>query len=37
MKKSEIQIIEITNEMVINMIHEIRGQKIMLDFELAGL
>ncbi len=37
MKKSENQIIEITNEMVINMIHEIRGQKVMLDFELAEL
>ena len=37
MKKSENQIIEITNELVVNMIHEIRGQKVMLDFELAEL
>ncbi len=38
MSKKEItQIKEITNELVINMIHEIRGQKVMLDFELAEL
>lgn len=37
MKLPEKQIIEITNEVVINMIHEIRGQKVMLDFELAEL
>ena len=36
-KKEANQIIEITNELVVNMIHEIRGQKVMLDFELAGL
>ena len=35
MKTTKNQIIEITNEVVINMIHEIRGQKVMLDFELA--
>ena len=34
-KKERNPIIEITNEMVVNMIHEIRGQKVMLDFELA--
>ena len=37
MKLPEKQIIEITNEVVVNMIHEIRGQKVMLDFELAEL
>ena len=37
MKLPEQQIIEITNEVVINMIHKIRGQKVMLDFELAEL
>ena len=31
------KIIEITNELIINMIHEVRGQKVMLDFELAEL
>ena len=36
-KKEANQIIEITNELVVNMIHEIRGQKVMLDFELAEL
>ena len=36
-KNNPNQIIEITNELVINMIHEIRGQKVMLDFELAEL
>lgn len=36
-KKERNPIIEITNEMVVNMIHEIRGQKVMLDFELAAL
>lgn len=36
-KKERNPIIEITNEMVVNMIHEIRGQKVMLDFELAEL
>lgn len=36
-KKEPNQIIEITNEVVVNMIHEIRGQKVMLDFELAEL
>ena len=36
-KKENAPIIEITNELVINMIHEIRGQKVMLDFELAEL
>ena len=36
-KKEQNPIIEITNEMVVNMIHEIRGQKVMLDFELAEL
>ena len=30
-------IIEITNEVIVNMIHEIRGEKVMLDFELADL
>ena len=34
-KNNPNQIIEITNELVVNMIHEIRGQKVMLDFELA--
>ncbi len=36
-KKENTQIKEITNDLVINMIHEIRGQKVMLDFELAEL
>ena len=36
-KKETTQIKEITNELVINMIHEVRGQKVMLDFELAEL
>ena len=36
-KENELTPIEITNEIVINMIHEIRGQKVMLDFELAEL
>lgn len=36
-KNNPNQIIEITNEVVVNMIHEIRGQKVMLDFELAEL
>lgn len=36
-KNNPNQIIEITNELVVNMIHEIRGQRIMLDFELAEL
>ena len=36
-KQSTNQIIEITNEVVVNMIHEIREQKVMLDFELAEL
>ena len=31
------KIIEITNELIVNMIHEVRGQKVMLDFELAEL
>ena len=31
------KIIEITNEVIINMIHEVRGEKVMLDFELAEL
>lgn len=30
-------IIEITNEVIVNMIHEIRDKKVMLDFELADL
>ena len=30
-------IIEIANEVIVNMIHEIRGEKVMLDFELADL
>ena len=30
-------IIEITNEVIVNMIHEIRDKKVMLDFELAEL
>ena len=36
-KKETTQIKEITNELVINMIHEVRGQKVMFDFELAEL
>ena len=36
-KKENTQIIEITKELVINLIHEIRGRKVMLDFELAEL
>ena len=35
--KEPKQIIEITNELVRNMTYEIRGQKVMLDFELAEL
>ena len=36
-QKETTQIIEITNELVRNMTYEIRGQKVMLDFELAEL
>ena len=35
--KENKPIIEITNELVINMIHDVRGQKVMLDYELAEL
>ena len=35
--KENKPIIEITNALVINMIHDVRGQKVMLDFELAEL
>lgn len=38
MSNKEItQIKEITSDLVIDMIHEVRGQKVMLDFELAEL
>lgn len=35
--KENTSIIEITNELVVEMIHGIRGQKVMLDYELAKL
>ena len=35
--KENAPIIEITNELVINMIHDVRGRKVMLDYELAEL
>ena len=35
--KENAPIIEISNELVINMIHDVRGRKVMLDYELAEL
>lgn len=35
--KENTSIIEITNELVVDMIHDIRGQKVMLDYELAKI
>ena len=35
--KQEIEIIELTQENMELMIYEIRGQKVMLDFDLANL
>ena len=37
MATNEIVPIELTNEIVESMIYEIRGQKVMLDFELAKI
>ena len=37
MDKNEIEIIELTNESIESMIYEIRGQKVMLDFNLARI
>ena len=34
-KNNSNQIIEITNELVVNMTHEIRGRRVILDFDLA--
>ena len=35
--KDDLQIIEITQESMESMIYEIRGQKVMLDFDLARI
>ena len=35
--KENTSIIEITNELVVDMIHDIRGLKVMLVYELAKL
>ena len=37
MNENEIIPIELTNETIESMIYEIRGQKVMLDFELAKI
>ena len=37
MKNEEMMVPEITKEVIENLVYEIRGQKVMLDFELAEL
>ena len=35
--KQELEAIELTQENIESMIYEIRGQKVMLDFDLARI
>ena len=37
MQDNELLSVELTNETIESMIYEIRGQKVMLDFELAKI
>ena len=37
MKEKEITVVELTEENIESMIYEIRGQKVMLDFDLARI
>ena len=37
MTTNEIVPIELNNENIVSMIYEIRGQKVMLDFDLAAI
>ena len=36
-QNNEIEIIELTEENIKSMVYEIRGQKVMLDFDLARI
>ena len=36
-KNNEIEIIELTEKNIQSMLYEIRGQKVMLDFDLARI
>ena len=36
-QNNEIEIIELTEENIQSMVYEIRGQKVMLDFDLARI
>lgn len=35
--KSEVTVFELNSEAIKSMIYEIRGQKVMLDFDLAKI
>ena len=35
--KQDLQIIELTEESIESMVYEIRGQRVMLDFDLAKI
>ena len=37
MNNTNLEIIELNNKTIESMIYEIRGQKVMLDFELAKI
>jgi hypothetical protein len=37
MKENEIEVIELDSEKIESMIYYVRGQKVMLDFELAEI
>ena len=36
-KENEIQVIEITEELLRKKLYEVRGQKVMLDYDLAKI
>ena len=36
-KENEIQVIEITEELLREKLYEVRGQKVMLDYDLAKI
>ena len=37
MKETELTVVELTEENIESMVYEIRGQKVMLDFDLARI
>ena len=37
MKENELTVVELTEENIESMVYEIRGQRVMLDFDLARI